>query len=334
MSLKYTKFLIVFFKDLVESRIQLESNILPPTQVILNQSIIQAGYGLKVVNGSAAPNVFNGYQQYQTQSSTSSGNGGGGGGGGDGTNSSPASSSRSYRRIKELKNSINSKKNGQGNPMGKPPAPPPPIPHQLVDVGCTNEEDYLKKSLMNSFTKRRQRKGSLPEINAERAMNGDINGGESSFIGTVVNLDDAGSDQHGSSQHHSDLYYHPLTSTQETFATLHDDSLIHSNHYQQHNQTGNFNSSSMMGATGRRASRKSAFVLEVFRTSMFRSKSLTDLNSSLVKSENHYATMGNTTHTSNNLNTSGCCHQASYKNLNNLSNGISASQLNISIHEK
>lgn len=185
---------------------------------------------------------------------------------GDAANSSPASSSRSYRRIKELKNSINSKK------MGKPPAPPPPIPSNPLNH-TDNEEDYLKKSLMTSFTKRRDRKGSLPEINAERAMM--MGNADSSFVGTVVNLDD----DEATGPHPSDLYFHPLTSTQETFATLNDDSAY------------------CPTATNRRTSRKSAFVLEVFRTSMFRSKSLTDLNSSLVKSEN-YATMANTSHLS------------------------------------
>lgn len=203
----------------------------------------------------------------------------------------------------------------------------------------SNEEDYLKKSLMNSFTKRRQRKGSLPEINAERAMMlGDTSGSFVAMDNTVC-VDHLNDDDEPPmlQQHAHDLYYHPLTSTQETFATLHDDSVNiqqHNHHYPSPSHHSSNNYPTMVGAAAsRRASRKSAFVLEVFRTSMFRSKSLTDLNSSLVKSENYGAhAAANTTNASNM--SGGGFQQASYKNLTNLSNGMSSSRLNIPIHEK
>lgn len=208
------------------------------------------------------------------------------------TSSSPASSSRSYRRIKELKNnSINSKKNQAANNLTLLSSKPSPY----LEATYNNEEDYLKKSLVMSFTKRRERKGSLPEINPSVVLNDESTSSFNMMMnGTVVNLNEA-------HQNNQELYYHPLTSTQETFAMdSHDDST----------------------AANRRESRKSAFVLEVFRTSMFRSKSLTDLNSSIVKSEN-YATMAN------NSSNVGTVLRNSNKNLACVSN-----KLPVSMHEK
>jgi hypothetical protein len=211
------------------------------------------------------------------------------------TSSSPASSSRSYRRIKELKNnSINSKKNQAANNLTLLSSKPSPY----LEATYNNEEDYLKKSLVMSFTKRRERKGSLPEINPSVVLNDESTSSFNMMMnGTVVNLNESVA----AHQNNQELYYHPLTSTQETFAMdPHDDST----------------------AANRRESRKSAFVLEVFRTSMFRSKSLTDLNSSIVKSEN-YATMAN------NSSNVGTVLRSSNKNLACVSN-----KLPVSMHEK
>jgi hypothetical protein len=217
---------------------------------------------------------------------------------------SPASSSRSYRRIKELKNSINSKKHNS---------------QQLNSTTNNNnnnnnhDEENLKRSLINSFTKRRERKGSLPEINTRTLVADDLefNGGHhhcdngtnpsllntaSAIFGTVVNLNDDVDDN-------DEFCCHPLTSTQETFRQI---PMLdeHQKKYQQYEQQAQ----NHYATSNKRNSRKSAFVLEVYRTSMFRSKSLTDLNSSLVKSENFGP---NLTNNGNNL------VQASFKNSTN-----------------
>lgn len=182
--------------------------------------------------------------------------------------SSPASSSRSYRRIKELKNSTNSKKSNNNNNNNSSVA---------LDL---NDEDCLKKNLIASFTKRRERKGSLPEIDPSR----------------VTTVDDDNDDDEEEDDDEEDnlllVGHHPLTSTQETFADTTTDC--------------------------RRVSRKSAFVLEVARTSMFRSKSLTDLNCSLVKADNNnYGTLNmNTTNASSQNTQNTCALRTSYKNLN------------------
>lgn len=99
--------------------------------------------------------------------------------------------------------------------------------------------------------------------------------------------------------------------------------------------------SNLANESDNRNSRKTAFVLEVLRTSMFRSKSLTDLNSSLVKFENSLSisnTINNYTLTSNNKSMNANLNQAHLNELktDSLSGsfGVSSSKFDSSIKEK
>lgn len=195
---------------------------------------------------------------------------------------SPAnsSSSRSYRRIKDIKNSINSKKIlvSQNN----------------LDTDEVVYENLLKKNLFNSFVKRRERKGSLPEINTSHLIGSDEIGTENFNNDNEEDEDD-----------NDGGFVENLIDNHQHIPLLHSVALNNQQETKIHNKISNV----------KRNSRKSAFVLEVFRTSMFRSKSLTDLNGSLVKSDN-------LNNFSNNYST-----QTSFKNsaLNVNNNGYSVS---------
>ncbi|CAF0766607.1 unnamed protein product [Brachionus calyciflorus] len=130
---------------------------------------------------------------------------------------SPSSSTRSYRRLKEIKNSMNSRKR-----------------QNFLETSEEENVNNLKKSLNNSFAKRRERKGSLPEIVAN--PNDNLNDMQTSHCSIDSNMTLLNISKNDVSQ---------------------------------------------------RQSRKGAFVLESLRTSMFRSKSLTDLNNSLIKFDNN-----------------------------------------------
>ena len=131
---------------------------------------------------------------------------------------SRSGSNRSYRRLKEIKNSTNSRKK-----------------HSLrEDELIEDDQDKLIKSLTNSFTKRRERKGSLPEVTSGHLLN---------------------------DEHVMQLSHHSQNSNETLINEFSNEEKVN------------------------RRSRKGAFILEVLRTSMFRSKSLTDLNNSLLNCE-------------------------------------------------
>jgi hypothetical protein len=113
-----------------------------------------------------------------------------------------------------------------------------------------SQQENLIQSLQNSFTQRRQRKGSLPELHVNH-----------------TDLND------------TTLIFSEITNSQPKF---NEPSVIsHSGcecSQSVHSKTGSL-------AACKRFSRRSAFVLDPMRTSMFRSKSLTDLNHSIVKGE-------------------------------------------------
>lgn len=124
-------------------------------------------------------------------------------------------SMKSFKKIKLIKSSISYKR--KLNQL-----------EQTENTFLNANNDIFKPNL-NSFTKRRERKGSLPEINTSHIVDFETN---------------------------NDI-------PNRNFSTK--TPVIIKNDFSNRN------------------SRKSAFVLEILRTSMFRSKSLSDLNSSLVK---------------------------------------------------
>lgn len=131
---------------------------------------------------------------------------------------SRSGSTRSYRRLKEIKNSTNSRKKQ----------------NLREDELIEHDQDKLIKSLTSSFAKRRERKGSLPEVTSGQL--------------------------------------------------LYDEHVMQLSHHSQ-NSNGTLVNTSNNDEKVNRRSRKGAFILEVLRTSMFRSKSLTDLNNSLLNCE-------------------------------------------------
>ena len=164
---------------------------------------------------------------------------------------SPTSSSKSYRKLKDIKNSTNKKKvNVMFDYRQQQPFSSRDNGEDSIDPSGANEEveEALKKNLSNSFTRRRERKGSLPEINTSH----------------LVAFEANQSDFQNSSYLSFGNNYSGLTRPKSGI---------------------DFTDSSILSkqTTDRRSSRRSAFVLEIMRTSMFRSKSLTDLNCSLVK---------------------------------------------------
>lgn len=165
---------------------------------------------------------------------------------------SPSSSSRSYRRIKEIKNSTNTKKKHLSQVIDN---------SDILSDNFEEDEEKLKKTLSNSFVKRRERKGSLPEIVTSQIIDGE-------------NL---------TNEFHVSSYF---SMTSNKTLTLNG---------QNRNEQNGFDTAKNVRLANdpNRNSRKGAFVLEVLRTSMFRSKSLTDLNSSLSKIENNALSFNN-----------------------------------------
>ena len=156
---------------------------------------------------------------------------------------STTSSSRSYKKLKDIKASTTNQRRKTGE--------------DLVEV--------LKTNLPNSFLKRRERKGSLPEINSHNLTGFD-------------NINNSG------------VY------PQDTSGFL-----SNSTAAAKCNESSLSNRSRNTLAACKRHSRKSAFVLEAMRTSMFRSQSLTDLNSSIVKLDKN-VTPSKSSHKSFNMN--------------------------------
>ena len=150
---------------------------------------------------------------------------------------STTSSSRSYKKLKDIKASTTNQRRKTGE-------------HSV---------EMLKSNLPNSFLKRRERKGSLPEINSHNLTGFD-------------NINNSG--------------VYPQDAS-DTAAKCNESTLS--------------NRSRNTLAACKRHSRKSAFVLEAMRTSMFRSKSLTDLNSSIVKLDKN-VTPSKSSHKSFNMN--------------------------------
>jgi hypothetical protein len=175
---------------------------------------------------------------------------------------SPSTSTKSYRKIKDIKNATSLKKKQlhlatdtsevfsdlnetlNGNVDESTNRP------KILD----EKQADLKKSLSNSFKKRRNRKGSLPEINTNHL---------SSFENNFNNNNN-----------------YELKSP--SFLSFQNSSVINPN--ETNLNTTIDTTSALNNQLGeQRRSRKSAFILEVMRSSMFRSKSLTDLNSSILK---------------------------------------------------
>ncbi len=157
--------------------------------------------------------------------------------------SSQTNSLKSFKKIKLIKTTNNSNKRNKMNQSLN-------IRDDDNDLQDNSEliiDESFKNTLSNSFTKRRERKGSLPEINT-------------SHIVEFENIENQ------------------LYDNSNNNLSMSNQTLIPS--------TTNDNQDNIA-----RISRKSAFVLEVLRTSMFRSKSLSDLSTSLVKIEkntNHF----------------------------------------------
>jgi hypothetical protein len=137
----------------------------------------------------------------------------------------------------------------------------------------------LKQMLSSSFTKRRDRKGSLPEINSSHVMAG---GAYSVNEYEPITISPQNQHQHAQNDlavitnqtclsNESHILYSP-GSTLQNESIIIEPNAASSNH-QQHQS--------------RRSGRKNgAFILEVARQSMFRSKSMTDLSNSLVRFDN------------------------------------------------
>lgn len=235
------------------------------------------------------------------------------------------SSSKSYRKIKDIKNATNFKKNKQsfGNLTTHDEAQMSTNEgfyngNEIVESlngNFKNEnikhdlQENLKKNLSDSFAKRRERKGSLPEINTSH-MNSFYNFNYGSKNNSCLSFDP-------NSQY---------LSNSSAFLNKNDSTLISEQNYSKNN--GNENKS--YKNSNQRYSRKSAFVLEVLRTSMFRSKSLTDLNSSIVKYDNGHNTSNNNNMNNNSLisNKYNLSRSMNISN-NNLNNSQSISLFNI-----
>lgn len=224
-------------------------------------------------------------------------------------NSPASSSTRSYRRIKHIKNSTNMKKkinqaggfNPNGSDMSEGALSLVDNPNDAFYTGETlNQEEILKRGLSTSFVKRRERKGSLPEINTNHLVgfenqNYDLN--NSSYLSSVVNvhtMSTNGANPDGTSYLNCKNHVQNVVKNQPIFQNDVNEDL-----------------KSQSQSKNNRNSRKSAFVLEILRQSMFRSKSLTDLNSSLVKQDNYNTSINASNRHSNLL-----------KSLNNLNNEL------------
>jgi hypothetical protein len=236
------------------------------------------------------------------------------------------SSSKSYRKIKDIKNATNFKKNKQAFGLLTTHDETQASTnegfyngHEIVDSLNGNfnsenikhnlrEQENLKKNLSDSFAKRRERKGSLPEINTSH-MNSFYNFSYESKNNSCLSFDPNAQ----------------FLSNSSTYLNKNDSTLMSEQNYSK-----NSNENKSFKNNNQRYSRKSAFVLEVLRTSMFRSKSLTDLNSSIVKYDNGHNT-SNHNNISNNSLLSNKYHLNRSVNIssNNLNSSQSVSLFNI-----
>jgi hypothetical protein len=219
---------------------------------------------------------------------------------------SPTSSSRSYRKIKDIKNATNKKKqqlmlNSDSSEAAF-----------SVNENNIMNHDSLRNTLDYSFAQRRERKGSLPEINIIGFENNNYEF-QSSYLSFGNSTLNNNINSNGNKYPTVDMY-------RESPKTLNDS--------QKNNTITVLRNNN---AIDKRYSRKSAFVLEVMRTSMFRSKSLTDLNSSLVKSENNFNKNGGLNHNLNNNNSilSNKFSSKSIISTNTLNNSQSINHLNM-----
>ena len=226
------------------------------------------------------------------------------------------SSSKSYRKIKDIKNATNFKKNKQtfGHLTTHDETQISTNEsfyngHEIIESlnGHFNkenikhslqEQENLKKNLSDSFAKRRERKGSLPEINR-------------SHMNSFYNFN-------YESKNNSCLSFDPNSQYLSNSSAYLNKNDVGEQNYSKNNN----NENKSYKNSNQRYSRKSAFVLEVLRTSMFRSKSLTDLNSSIVKHDNSHNTSNHNNMNNNSL--------ISNKHILNRSINISKNNLNSS----
>lgn len=211
---------------------------------------------------------------------------------------SPSSSSSvSFKRLREIKaiSSLTRKERNQSSQHH--------TPTHSDGGGMTNQQEDLILNLQNSFVQRRQRKGSLPEFHVSQS-----------------NLNDT-----------TLVFSEIATNSQPRF---NETSIILNNANNGNNNNSVINSAngydmsslSMRSKTGtckERSSRRSAFVLDPMRTSMFRSKSLTDLNHSLVKRD---GTRGSTKNLDE-ANNQTSCNNLTLNNNSIIENGISTLNL-------
>ena len=174
----------------------------------------------------------------------------------------------------------------------------------------SSSKSYRKiKDIKNATNFKKNKQSSLPEINTSH-MNSFYNFNYGSKNNSCLSFDP-------NSQY---------LSNSSAFLNKNDSTLISEQNYSKNN--GNENKS--YKNSNQRYSRKSAFVLEVLRTSMFRSKSLTDLNSSIVKYDNGHNTSNNNNMNNNSLisNKYNLSRSMNISN-NNLNNSQSISLFNI-----
>lgn len=234
---------------------------------------------------------------------------------------SPASSSKSYKRIKDIKNSTNLKKklssensnsiggninsnsqqvvsNQSSAPVNHHHTPTYKNLAHMYEFASKSmilssryqssfdnqqpedEEEAVKQMLSTSFIKRRDRKGSLPEITPSHIVNG-VNGSAGITSPTNLNNNNA-----------ANLYSTIGSEYEEPLAVDATSPLSPNKNGLYSPDASTLQNESIIIESGsqRRSLRKtSAFVLEVARMSMFKSKSMTDLSNSLVKFDNPHA---------------------------------------------
>jgi hypothetical protein len=237
---------------------------------------------------------------------------------------SPTSSSKSHKRIKDIKNSVQLKKKQSSDSNNNISSPLQNefnersiiLPSSNSNKVIEDEEEYFKQMLSSSFTKRRDRKGSLPEINSSHVMAGGayaVNEYEPLTVSpppqshpTAHNPDMTVLTNQTSHSNESHLLYSPGSTLQNESIIIEPSGGSSQQQQQQQHQS-------------RRNGRKNgAFVLEVARQSMFRSKSMTDLSNSLVRFDNHAT---NSQHMN-----SGYMVASSYKNSSQKSFNMMSSQ--------
>lgn len=208
---------------------------------------------------------------------------------------SPSSSSSvSFKRLREIKaiSSLTRKEHNQSNQHTPTHS----------DGGMANQQENLILNLQNSFVQRRQRKGSLPEFHVSQSNLNDT---------TLV---------------FSEMATNSQPRFNETSIILNNANSGNNNYVNKSANGDDMSSLSMRSKTGTckvRSSRRSAFVLDPMRTSMFRSKSLTDLNHSLVKRD---GTRGSTKNLDE-ANNQASCNNLTLNNNSIIENGNSTLNL-------